>query len=275
LEPLALKNKECKAREGEAVTLVGAGALKGSSDPALVVRLREHARGLAKRHPATGAKVYVALYRWRRLRSLILWWIERMEGDVMFSPTWRTIAHMYHSVALGEYSYGPGLRPWTFLPGTVIGRYCSIAAGVLALRRNHPVGFPSQHPLFFNAGVGLLDRDTIPAVDSNPLRIGHDVWLGARVIVLPGCREIGDGAVVSAGALVTKDVPPFTIVGGNPARVIRKRFASEVEAAVAASQWWRQPIEEIVEHIDLFTRELTVESLERFRKAFPPRNGRG
>jgi acetyltransferase-like isoleucine patch superfamily enzyme len=192
----------------------------------------------------------------------------------MFSPTLRTIAHVYHHVILGEYSYAPIIEPLTLPAGTVIGRYCSIAPGVLVLRRNHPVNFPSQHPLFFNAQVGLLDRDSIHAITSNPLRIGHDVWLGARAIVLPGCREIGDGAVVAAGAHVTKDVPPYTIVGGNPARLIRKRFALEVEAAVAASQWWLRPIEEIVEHIDLFTRELTVESLERFRKAFPPPNGR-
>lgn len=193
----------------------------------------------------------------------------------MFSPTWRKIAQIYHRVVLGEYSYGPDLKPWTFSPGTVIGRYCSIAAGVRSLRRNHPVSFPSQHPLFFNAEVGLLDEDTIPAIDSNPLQIGNDVWLGARVIILPGCKEIGDGAVVSAGAVVTKDVPPFTIVGGNPAHIIRKRFEQEVESVVAASQWWQQPIENIVRNIDLFIQELTLERLDRFRKAFSPRNGLG
>jgi len=192
----------------------------------------------------------------------------------MFSPTWRIIARIYHGVVLGEYSYAVGIRPWMLPPGTVIGRYCSIAEGVLILRRNHPVGFPSHHPLFFNAKVGLLDHDTISEVDSNPLRIGDDVWLGARVIVLPACKEIGNGAVVSAGAVVSKDVPPYTVVGGNPAQAIRRRFPLEVEAVVAASEWWRHPIEELVEHIDLFTQELTVEMLERFRKAFPPWNER-
>lgn len=187
----------------------------------------------------------------------------------MFSETWRRIFYNYYGVTVGEFSYGPGLQPGLFSSGTTVGAYCSIASGVQVLRRNHPADWVSQHPLFFNRVVGLLNRDAIHSLAENPIQIGNDVWLGLNAIICPGCRSIGDGAIAAAGAVVTKDVPAFTIVGGNPARPIRKRFAPEVEEAVAASQWWLHPFPEIVENLDLFTQELTPELLPRFKRAFP------
>ncbi len=153
----------------------------------------------------------------------------------------------------------------------MVGRFCSIADGLLVLRQNHPVDFVCQHPLFYLHAFGILAGDLLPPVEANPLVIGHDVWIGARVTILPQCRCIGNGAIVAAGAVVTKDVPPFTIVGGNPARVIRTRFSPEAEAIVAASQWWLEPLERIAEHLDLFTGSLTEERLAQFRRAFPPK----
>jgi acetyltransferase-like isoleucine patch superfamily enzyme len=187
------------------------------------------------------------------------------------SVTLRRIYERYYDVVVGPFSYGPGLKPGVFDPGSILGSYCSIAAGVRVLRRNHPTSWISQHPLFYDQQSGLVDRDRIAAPESNPLRIGNDVWIGTNVIICPGCRIIGDGAIVAAGAVVTKDVPPYTIVGGCPARPIRKRFPPDVEAAVAASEWWLRPLREITQHVDLFTRELDPQVLEKFKAAFPPK----
>jgi acetyltransferase-like isoleucine patch superfamily enzyme len=214
-----------------------------------------------------------AVYRFRLLRPAIRWLLDRLEGGVMFSETLRWIHYRYYLVTIGRFSYGPGLRPGVFSPGTVIGNFCSIAGGIRVLRRNHPTKTVSQHPLFFNQLMGLVEVDSIPAIAENPLVIGHDVWVGLNVIICPGCRKIGDGAVVGAGAVVTKDVPPYTIVAGNPARPIRKRFSLEVEAAVAASQWWQRPLPELVERLDLFTQDITEHSLHRFADAFPFQGG--
>lgn len=233
-------------------------------------------RGLPKhafrKNPTAIGWICVQLYRWRALRPLLREVLRRWEQGAMFSPALRVIARTYYGVEWGEYSYAPGFNPGNLPRGTVVGRFCSIARDVIVLRRDHPVDFASQHPLFYRGHLGLLDRELLPLAEANPLVIGHDVWIGARVTILPKCRSIGNGAIVGAGAVVTRDVPAFTIVGGNPARPIRKRFPPEAEEVVAASEWWMEPLEKIVEHLDLFTGPLVGARLERFRRAFPPKN---
>jgi acetyltransferase-like isoleucine patch superfamily enzyme len=189
---------------------------------------------------------------------------------MMHSVTLRRIFQRYYNVTVGPYSYGPGLKPGVFDPGCIIGSFCSIAAGLHVLRRNHPISWVSQHPLFFNRQMGVVDQERIASADSNPLCIGNDVWIGTNVIICAGCRLIGDGAIVAAGAVVTRDVPAYTIVGGSPARTIRKRFPPDVEAALAASKWWLRPLPEIVPHLDLFTCEIDLQTLDKFKVAFPP-----
>ncbi|MDW8380816.1 MAG: CatB-related O-acetyltransferase [Verrucomicrobiota bacterium] len=191
----------------------------------------------------------------------------------MFSPAWRMIARKYHGVEFGEYSYSPGLKPGDLPPGTVVGRFCSIASGFVVLRRNHPIEWASQHPFFYRQTLGACESDRLEPVECNPLEIGHDVWIGANVIILPKCKRIGNGAVIGAGSVVTKDVPDFAIVAGNPARVIRWRFPSEVQEVIAASHWWTEPLEKILQHRAVFTGPLDPERLKRFRTVFPPKAG--
>lgn len=214
------------------------------------------------------ASLFFRAYACGPLRPAVRWWLRRTEGGMIHSVTLRRIFKHYYNVTVGPFSYG--IEPGVFESGCIVGAFCSIAAGVHVLRRNHPTSWVSQHPLFFNRNMGLLDHDRIPSVCCNPLRIGNDVWIGANVIICPGCRLIGDGAVVAAGAVVTRDVAAYTIVGGSPARPIRRRFSPEVEAVVAASEWWLRPLPEIVRHLHLFTRELDAEAIEEFKAAFPP-----
>ena len=177
-----------------------------------------------------------------------------LEGGQMWSSTYRELMRMYYSVEIGMHSYGPCLLPGQLPPGTTVGNYCSLAAGLQVFRRNHPVDRLSQHPFFFNAAVGLLEHDTIPALRDNPLVFGHDVWVGQNVLIAPGCRSIGDSAIVAAGSIVTADVPSFAIVGGVPAKFLRWRISDESRKAWLLSQWWLKPVGELAGQLDSFIR---------------------
>lgn len=188
------------------------------------------------------------LYRVRRLRAFCHRACFRLEGGGMFSATWRDILRKWHGVEIGRYSYGDILRPGVLPLGSRVGNYCSVGAHLIVRRRDHPVERPFLHPFFYNAQLGLLVRDTIPKEADNPLTIGHDVWVGDRVTILGGCRNIGNGAVLAAGAVVTRDVPPYAIVAGVPARSIRLRFSAEQIAEIEASQWWARDIASLIEN---------------------------
>ncbi|ODP36543.1 hypothetical protein BFL28_05580 [Sphingomonas turrisvirgatae] len=164
--------------------------------------------------------------------------VRRWEGGEMRSSTLRRMLLKHHGVEVGDYSYGPILDRGRMPPGTVIGRWCSVGQELIVRRRNHPIERATQHPFFYNAKLGMVPVDTIPLDRENPLVIGHDVWIGDRVTILSECHRVGNGAVLAAGAIVTRDVPPYTIVGGVPAQVLRKRFSPEVQAILEDSRWW-------------------------------------
>jgi virginiamycin A acetyltransferase len=185
-------------------------------------------------------------YRVPRLRPFALGLIRRLEGGEFYSGTLRRILDRHHGVRLGAYSYGTGAVPGGFPAGVTIGRYVSIADGVRVLLRNHPLDTISTHPFFFNTVLGWVPRDT---VEFSTLDVGHDAWIGAGAIITSKCRRIGIGAVVGAGSVVTRDVPDFAIVAGNPARVIKFRFPEETRAIIKASRWWEQTPAECVRHM--------------------------
>jgi len=143
-----------------------------------------------------------------------------------------------HQISVGRYSYGCFDRS-RIDPNVAIGRYCSFAPSVHVFRRNHGVSFLGLTPFFYNSRLGLVERDTIAYA---PLVIEDDVWLGHNAVILPGATRIGRGAVIAAGAIVSRDVAPYAIVAGNPAREIRRRFEPEVIARIEQTQWWtREP----------------------------------
>jgi hypothetical protein len=124
---------------------------------------------------------------------------------------------------------------------TDVGKFCSIAAHVRINPGNHPMTRATQAHFTYRASAYFEgEADEAAFFDwrrSFRITIGHDVWIGHGAIVLPG-RNIGTGAVVAAGAVVTKDVPPYMIVAGNPARVIRPRFDDRLAARLMAMAWW-------------------------------------
>jgi phosphonate metabolism protein (transferase hexapeptide repeat family) len=124
---------------------------------------------------------------------------------------------------------------------TVVGKFCNVAAGVRLNPTNHPTERASQHHFTYRSRSHLLADEDDAAIfawrRSHRVTVGHDVWIGHNAIVLPG-RSIGTGAAIGAGSVVTKDVPDYTIVAGNPARVIRRRCDETTEALLKRIAWW-------------------------------------
>lgn len=169
--------------------------------------------------------------------------IPRAEKGAFFSGTLRRILSQYHDVYVGEYSYGSCMIPGGWPPGVSVGRYASIGHNVEVLLRSHPMERLSMHPFFYNKALGYLASDNIP---SGTVDIKHDVWIGANVILTGGCSRVGIGAVIGAGSVVTKDVPDFAVVAGNPARIIRIRFNEQTQKKIIESKWWEKPIEQCI-----------------------------
>jgi acetyltransferase-like isoleucine patch superfamily enzyme len=156
----------------------------------------------------------------------------------LWSGSAREILRRRFNVAIGAFSYGSCFTPGQFRDGTEVGRYVSIGPGVRAYTRNHPTQTLSTHPFFFNSALGIVDSDTIPF---GRLVIGHDAWLGSNVVVTPACKRIGIGAVIAAGTLLTRNVPDFAVVGGNPGEFLRFRFSASLKRAILDSRWWELP----------------------------------
>lgn len=146
----------------------------------------------------------------------------------------RQIFRERHRIDVGMYSYGC-FDQWR-MPGPIrVGRWCSIAGTVRSAPINHPLGGMTTHPALYERKFGVVDQDIHW---DDVLDIGDDVWIGHNAVILPGCKSIGRGAVIGAGAIVTRDVPAYTIVAGNPAKPIRQRFTPELIAALEESRWW-------------------------------------
>ena len=136
----------------------------------------------------------------------------------------------------------------------VIGKFCQIAAGVEFVMNgaNHQMNAVSTFPFYTLEG---WEMDP-PAPEDLPLKgdtvIGNDVWIGQNATIMPGVR-IGDGAIIGANSVVASDVEPYTIVVGNPAKTLRKRFDNELVDLLLAFRWWDKKIEEINALIPLLT----------------------
>ncbi|HXI07875.1 MAG: chloramphenicol acetyltransferase [Bradyrhizobium sp.] len=141
-------------------------------------------------------------------------------------------------VEMGDYSYVVNDSQITY---STIGKFCSIAAMTRINPGNHPMHRATQAHFTYRASAYFPgEADDAEFFDwrrQHHIHIGHDVWIGHGAIVLPG-RNIGTGAVIAAGAIVTRDVAAYTIVAGNPARPIKRRFSEAVAGRLAELAWW-------------------------------------
>ncbi|HEV2509988.1 CatB-related O-acetyltransferase [Bosea sp. (in: a-proteobacteria)] len=157
------------------------------------------------------------------------------------------VARRPGQITIGAYSYGrPKVRFAESGAKLTIGRYCSIADGVeILLGGNHRTEWATTYPFsamhrLWPDAAGLDGAD----VSRGDVVIGSDVWLGSQALILSGVN-IGHGAVVGARAVVTKDIPPYAIVAGNPARIVRYRMSEERIAALLRGEWWMLPEAEV------------------------------
>ena len=131
----------------------------------------------------------------------------------------------------------------------IIGKFCSIALGTKFIMgsANHRLGSVTTYP--FNVFGGSWQENTPDHMSQLPFKgdivIGNDVWIGRESIIMPGVK-IGDGAIIAAYSVVTKDVEPYSVVGGNPARFIKKRFNDELIELLLEFKWWDLPPEKLV-----------------------------
>jgi acetyltransferase-like isoleucine patch superfamily enzyme len=149
-------------------------------------------------------------------------------------------------VTVGRHTYGVTWRKVLFPLKDAplqVGAFCSVAGQVLFIcSGQHPTDSATSFPIYSR----LLKQPEPIANGGKPggIAVGNDVWIGNGAMILPGIR-IGDGAIVGAGSVVTKDVPPYAIVGGSPAGLIRYRFPEEIVAKLLAIHWWRWDDEKI------------------------------
>ena len=136
----------------------------------------------------------------------------------------------------------------------IIGKFCQIASGAKFIMgpANHRISSVTTYP--FSVFGGRWSEQTPPHLSQLPFKgdivVGNDVWIGRESVIMPGVK-IGDGSIIGAYAVVTRDVPPYCVGGGNPARFIKKRFHDELIQILLELKWWDFPEEKLVEFLPL------------------------
>lgn len=197
--------------------------------------------------------------RSRFFRKLMVWFYARKENGIYRSATIRKLYEKNRNITAGYGSYG-----WTsdMIDGPAnIGAYTSIGKNVRRICVNHLANYATTHPCVFNPVLGWVDKD--PRKKTH-IDIGNDVWIGDNVTILPSCTAIGNGAVVAAGAVVSKNIPPYEIWGGVPARCIKRRFPEDIARRLEETEWWNLSEDKLKAYKDYFAKpEELIRALEK------------
>jgi len=180
----------------------------------------------------------------RSLRRLAL----RLEGNEYYSQTTREMLRRFHGIEVGLYTYGSVVAdPNNLGPETVVGRYCSVFPTVIRqFAADRPLNLKSTHPFFYDSKEGIVEKD----LGRRPkLSIGNDVFIGHKAVILSSVESIGDGAVVAAGAVISGNIPPYAVVAGHPARVVRYRFTQKTIDGLLDEKWWLRTVDDLKSEI--------------------------
>lgn len=189
----------------------------------------------------------------------------RWSRNQAFSEPLRDHFRKHHRIDVGLYSYGC-FDQWRMTGPLKIGRYCSIAKTVRSVPINHPYSALTTHPALYESQFGVVDESIHW---DEVLTIEDDVWIGHYAVILPGCKFIGRGAIIGAGAIVTHDVAPYTIVAGNPARKLKDRFEPALVEAIEATKWWEMSMNELRKAVMTDRSAIFEPTIERLSHLFP------
>lgn len=195
-------------------------------------------------------KVRILVYlRYKVKNAKLLRYLEKriaaLSGGYYYSQVIRNIYKDLHGLEIGYGTYGGCWNNASMWWNNIkIGRYCSFAGQVSLFPCNHPMNLFTTHPITYDTYCSGASKQR-KFVNEPSLNIGHGVWFGSNSVVLSGCKTIGNGAVIGAGAVVTHDVPPYAIVVGNPAKILRYRLTPEQIDKVEASRWWELDKDEL------------------------------
>jgi acetyltransferase-like isoleucine patch superfamily enzyme len=167
-----------------------------------------------------------------------------------------------NNVTLGNYS---SIGRNTTVNNATLGKFCSVSWNCTIGATSHPYTHLSSHAFPYHSFFEFTHKTEKIKVAT---QIGHDVWIGANAIIMPGIT-VGDGAVIGAGSIVTKDVPAYAIVTGAPAKIKKYRFTDEELQRVKALEWWNWSKETIKANVELFKQPITSESLKQLEQINP------
>lgn len=189
-------------------------------------------------------------------------WLKRENSKILNEVFYTKDFFKNTSYIIGEYTYGsPKVLHWGEDANLIIGKFCSIAENVtIFLGGNHRVDWLSTYPFnnIFPAARNILGH---PATKGNVI-IGNDVWIGYGSTIMSGVR-IGDGAVIGAYSVVTKDVNSYEIVAGNPAKVVKKRFDDIIISQLVEIAWWNWPIDKITSEVNILCSNEVLEFVRK------------
>lgn len=182
--------------------------------------------------------------------------------EIVNSKVGSNSRYAYHASVrnceVGEYT---SIGRYSKINNATIGKYCSISWDVTIGATNHPTDNISTHAFPYVKRIGFVEQDNQHIIKT---QVGNDVWVGCNSVILPGVT-VGDGAVIAAGSVVTKDVPDYAIVAGVPAKIVRFRFDEEIIIGLKDIKWWSLPPEIIKSNINLFQKRVDLDSIEKLR----------
>lgn len=190
-----------------------------------------------------------------------------VKGDVIIGPGVKIFGGVYISgkVVIKKYTSinGPNTDIYSKINRVEIGSFCSIARNVSIQEFNHRMDRITTY--FINKNI-FKEKSFADEISSKgDIAIGNDVWIGAHSVILSGAH-ISDGVVVAANSVVSGYIPPFAIVGGSPAKVIKYRFSEDIIKQLLEIKWWNWDLEKLNTNRDLFNGELTKEKLKLYHE---------